>query len=535
MKKKMVGIFVMMLLILTAVLPVVGTMNELIKGESNTISLTSKTVLATAQNGVILDQELDDNNKGYTVIRVWGSDYEMGYAQAELLGDYIIQGVNETKDYLGDDYNSTREIIVDAVWMPPGIEDEFDGIVDCLAVTHPSEDIDELDLKVANTLGDWAYACRSHTCWGRYVTAPIKTLSTRRLDFPIPYSAACHHVLYARDPDDGSPRWVNLAWPGYVLTVTGVNEYGTLVSSHDFQSSSTDFSPGRMPRTVAFRYAMTFAINPDVSTHLTDTFAELQNYEIMTGSFLNYYAPEGHGGVMTCNPHVSGPDFYHLRVPQEIWHHGEAMITTNQWTDGMFTPPDEDFGADAYYNDETPKTLESHWNLLASFGGHRGLHMLSVAYRNRGDMTVWAIGKLSSFEQTPRLAYEWSELFDLEPPEAPDIDGPPSGKVGTEYEYTFNAVDPDDDDVKYHIDWDDGDSTETGFNPSGTDVKVKHTWNKKGTFIIRATAKDTNGLVGPEGTLTVTMPRNRATHNILLLNLLERFPLIQKIFIFLSI
>ncbi len=349
MKKKIVGIFVMMLLILTAVLPVVGTMNELIKGESNTISLTSKTVLATAQNGVILDQELDDNNKGYTVIRVWGSNYEMGYAQAELLGDYMVQAFNETKDYLGDDYNPTRLIIADAVWMPPGIEDEIDGMVDCLAVTHPSESIDELDVKVCNTLGDWAYAgCRSHTCWGRYVTAPIKTLSTRRLDFTIPYSAACHHVLCARDPDDGSPRWVNLAWPGYVLTATGLNEFGTLVSSHDYQSTNTDFSPGRMPRMVAFRYAMTFAINPDVSTHLNDTFAELQNYEIMTGSFLNYYAPEGYGGVMTCNPYVSGPDFYHLRVPQEIWHHGEAMITTNAWTDGTFTPPDEDFGVDAY-------------------------------------------------------------------------------------------------------------------------------------------------------------------------------------------
>ena len=36
----------------------------------------------------------------------------------------------------------------------------------------------------------------------------------------------------------------------------------------------------------------------------------------MTGGFVNYYAPEGHGGVMTADPYQAGPDFYHLRVPQ---------------------------------------------------------------------------------------------------------------------------------------------------------------------------------------------------------------------------
>ncbi len=517
MKKKIIGIIVITLFIATS-LPVAGIMNGFINGKSNPITLTSKTFLVTSENGVILDQELDENNKGYTIIRVWGSDYEMGYAQAELLADYIVQIVNENKDFIGEDYDSVREIIDDAIWMPPGIEDEFDGMVDCLAVTHPSENIDELDLKVVNTLGDWAYACRTNMCWGRYVTSPIKTLSTHRLDSPAIYSSAYHHVLCVRDPDDGSPRWVNLAWPGYVLTMTGVNEFGTLLSNNDYQSSNPDFSANRMPRMVAFRYAMTFATDPDISTHLNDTFDELQNYEIMTGGFLNYYTPEGHGGVMTCNPHVSGPDFYHLRVPQEIWHHGEAMITTNAWTDGTFTPPDEDFGADAYYDNETPKTLESHWDLLASFSGTNGLHMLNMAYRAHEDMTIWAIGKVSSFEQTPRLEWEWDDLFNSNPPEAPDIDGQISGKAGTSYEYGFTSIDPNGDDIEeYIVDWgDETGDTITGPFTSGEKAFKNHTWAKKGTYVITAKAKDINGLVSSEGTLTVTMPRNRAIDNPLL-------------------
>ena len=142
---------------------------------------------ARAAKGVILDQQVDGSGKGYTVLRVWGSHYEMGYAQASLLGDHIVQGVNDTKAYLGAYYGSVRNVMAAAAWMPPGIEDELDGAVDCLAITHASENIDELDLKVASTAGEWLYGCRSHTCWGRYVAEPIKTLSTRRLDFPTLY------------------------------------------------------------------------------------------------------------------------------------------------------------------------------------------------------------------------------------------------------------------------------------------------------------------------------------------------------------
>jgi len=190
--------------------------------------------------------------------------------------------------------------------------------------------------------------------------------------------------------------------------VTAVNEFGTIVSLHDY-NCSTDFAADRMPRMVATRLALTFATDPDVGTHLPAVFAELQQYELMTGSFVNYYAPAGFGGVMVENPYESGPDFYYYRTPQAAWHHGEAMITTNTWTDGTYTPADEDFGADAYYDAESPKTQESHWDLLADSGN--GLHMLGVACRGRADMTIWADGRIDGVGRTPRLEYEWSELY----------------------------------------------------------------------------------------------------------------------------
>jgi hypothetical protein len=524
--QKLVGICIVMLLI--------GMMIPTIRieaDENNNINLFDDTYsnhsYKTSENGIILDQVLDENNKGYSVISVWGSHYEMGYAQAELLGDYIVQAINENKQFAGFDYTEIREIMSDALWMPLEIEDELNGIVDCLTNTHPSENIDKLDLKVLNTLGDWSYgfACRSHTCWGRYVSNPVKTLSTRRLDFQIPYPSANHHVLCARDPDDGSTKWVNLAMPGYVLVATCVNEYGVLVSSHDYNTNNPDFSKDGMSRMVAFRYAATFATNPDISKQLNEVYLELQNYEMMIGGFLNYYAPEGYGGVMTFHPNRPDSDFYDLRIPQESWYHGDAMITTNKWTDGTFNPSDEDFGVNDYYMDESSKTLESHWELLHFDGaGGRGMHQLSLAYRDREDMTIWADGKLSnSGDMTDRMEWEWDDLF-FEPPNIPTINGPSSGVTGENQEYIISSTDPDGNDVSYWIDW--GDNTEEiviGPFPSGQEQTISHTWASDGEYTIRVKAQDTMGDESNYATLQVTMPKTKS-HNHLFLRFLENHP-----------
>ena len=141
-----------------------------------------------------------------------------------------------------------------------------------------------------------------------------------------------------------------------------------------------------------------------------------------------------------------------------------------------------------------------------------------------GTVYYWRISAIDNHHRVTRGPV-WrftTEEAQNKPPDAPTITGEKSGIAGTEYEYTFNAVDPDGDNVKYYINWGDGDSEETGFNPSNVDVKVKHTWNSEGTYIIKAKAEDVNGLVGPEGTLTITMPRSRAISSPFL-NFLQNF------------
>ena len=110
------------------------------------------------------------------------------------------------------------------------------------------------------------------------------------------------------------------------------------------------------------------------------------------------------------------------------------------------------------------------------------------------------------------------------PPYAPEIDGPPTGKPKTEYEYNFSAIDPNDHDVKYYVDWDDGNTEETTFYGSGGIATLSHIWNKKGTYIIKAKAEDIFGKSSNWSEFEVNIPRYKASNYNVIEWLFERFP-----------
>jgi outer membrane protein assembly factor BamB len=122
------------------------------------------------------------------------------------------------------------------------------------------------------------------------------------------------------------------------------------------------------------------------------------------------------------------------------------------------------------------------------------------------------------------------EPIDDNPPEIPDLDGPENGGINVDYTYTAETSDPDGDNVSYFFDWGDGSSSGwTEFVPSGESVTRRHRWKRSDTYTIRVKAIDEYGMESDWGTLTVTMPRNKASYNLLYLWFLERFPILQKI------
>ncbi|MCK4995593.1 MAG: PKD domain-containing protein [Thermoplasmatales archaeon] len=129
---------------------------------------------------------------------------------------------------------------------------------------------------------------------------------------------------------------------------------------------------------------------------------------------------------------------------------------------------------------------------------------------------------------------DWSDGLTVavgnHPPNTPTINGPASGKPGTSYTYTFTATDPDTDDIaEYIVNWGDGpDETITGPFASGSPATASHTWNTKGTYTIKAKAKDIYGAESDWGELEVTMPRNRII-NRAFLNFLQNYPYLMQL------
>jgi PKD repeat protein len=117
------------------------------------------------------------------------------------------------------------------------------------------------------------------------------------------------------------------------------------------------------------------------------------------------------------------------------------------------------------------------------------------------------------------------------PPTGPIIDGLTHGKVGVEYQYNFSLFDPDDDIIYLRVDWGNGTSGPwQGPYDSDTTVKLNHTWNQKGTFIIKAQVKDIFDAESDWTSFEVIIFKSKAiNYNSLFFKVVEKFPFLQKL------
>lgn len=121
------------------------------------------------------------------------------------------------------------------------------------------------------------------------------------------------------------------------------------------------------------------------------------------------------------------------------------------------------------------------------------------AYDNMYSLTFYGDPSLSLY--TPSSA-----------PMKPDTPtGPSSGKIRTTYGYTTKSQDPDEDDIRYLLNWGDGTSTLTGYYSSNENIMVNHTWKKQGTFDIRVRCSDIHGSWSDwSEPISVTIPKNKS-------------------------
>ena len=80
-----------------------------------------------------------------------------------------------------------------------------------------------------------------------------------------------------------------------------------------------------------------------------------------------------------------------------------------------------------------------------------------------------------------------------------------------EYMFSIYSTDPNYDNIRYHIDWDDNTSTVSPFFPSGTNLTACHTWVFAGVYNVTITAEDDRNGTSEPATVTIVIEGNRDT------------------------
>lgn len=130
---------------------------------------------------------------------------------------------------------------------------------------------------------------------------------------------------------------------------------------------------------------------------------------------------------------------------------------------------------------------------------HPGIH--TITFTVQDDKLAWSKPVNRTLEITENQA-----------PIAPIIAGEKKGATGEEQDYSFITTDPEDHHVYYYIDWGDG-SVDEWIGPYESDEEVTnaHAWDEKGTYALKAKARDEHGAESEWSLFEVQMPFSRGT------------------------
>jgi hypothetical protein len=108
------------------------------------------------------------------------------------------------------------------------------------------------------------------------------------------------------------------------------------------------------------------------------------------------------------------------------------------------------------------------------------------------------------------------------PPDKPKISGPHRGNINQEYTFEVVAMDPNDDKLRYVVDWGDGVNETYSIYSSGETAELSHVWNQEGNFVVKVKAIDYGNLESDWATFEVSMPKTRFYRYFLVAWLLDR-------------
>ncbi len=333
--------------------------------------------------------------------------------------------------------------------------------------------------------------------------------------------------LWLIDPDTGEQTYigdfVNTKWMISIAFDANGVLYGWDIGNDSLWTIDTKTGKASLVGLLGIdiKYAQDGAFDYDTDTLYLSAFTESPNY----GGYL-YKCDEDTGNCILVGQFEGNSELDALAIPYN-WSGPTADFT---WTPALPNPSEMIlFNASMSYDlDGTIVGYEWDWDNNGIFDEN---------HTNPSATHLWSLN--GSYPITLKVTDNASLIgmktktvrVGNQPPNPPIITGPTHGKVGIKYEYNFSLSDPNNDSMHLRVDWGNGTPGPwQGSYDSDTTVRLNHTWNKKGTFTIRAQAKDIYDAESDWGELTVRMPKDKTINfNSVLLKLSEKFPLLERL------
>jgi hypothetical protein len=371
---------------------------------------------------------------GKTILKVWGTHSERGYAQGFLIGDrildvydaYIIHTLvsNNANTYATKLAVFESEFDVDSIFV-----DEAQGVIDGMDAAgfdrHNDtldRDIDATDLLFANAVVDIAYldrscnldlGCSSLSAWGG-ATPDLsgERVFMRLLDWTPNSTLTQHPLLLVEFPSETNEQpWLCFTYPGLFGALSAINAQGTVCmmnvgNVHDCPNPA-DLSPILLTLRSAIESA-----DPNGDGHSTaqDVFYEVSNRASAVGAII-HAADETDSSSIVIETNNTGTVFRTDEFDDGL--PANTIAATNHFrslaqpvTCSRYNKIVDSLSASPYLDEDRA------WKLLKGAGGV-STNMMAIEYSFPGGWVRWATraGSTPAY-QRPYIELSLSRLFD---------------------------------------------------------------------------------------------------------------------------
>ncbi|MCK9422162.1 MAG: T9SS type A sorting domain-containing protein [Bacteroidales bacterium] len=387
--------------------------------------------LAQQVQGIIFQDTL-----GITVIKVWGTHQQRGYAIGYLTGLKITAVMmNYIKPQFGSYYTTARNIVIQGndITIPQEYKNEAQGIIDGMnAAGSNTGNLDQTDILIGNCLLDIGNllslnlgpGCSTLMSWGDATTGTDlngKSVVSRHLDWSYSSVLVNNNILIVHFPSEpGETKWLIAGYAGMLSALSGLNR-----DFSAFQQVMSDFSGAGLhnkhylPIWIALRKALESEdYNGDGANNVQDLRSVLQDCPngfadgfIVTSLGRTVPADSLVAMVAELTPisptHTYRYNDYDDIIPGDNLYASNYQIKRNN----AHNYDDRYYSIAANIGNGTMISLDSNWNLLRDHS-HQSINMQFMQFAPEIDifrMSVYRNGH-PAYQNEP-LIFDLNQLF----------------------------------------------------------------------------------------------------------------------------